>query len=118
MQLCRQVADALGYVLAGGDVSAGDVSAGDVLDGDVLDGDDDELFACLRVVSVVPAPDSSRLLVTVTSDVPRERFQPQAIVAYLDRRAGILRTEVAASIHRKRAPVLLFNVVGPCAAEV
>ena len=53
-QLCRQAAETLDQVLSG---EIGDPR-----------------LACLRVVSVQPAPDASRLLVTVMADCPVEDF--------------------------------------------
>lgn len=89
-QLCRQVETALGYVLAGDEA--------------------DPLLESLQVVSVSPAPNSSRLLVTVWAD--GESIDRQAIHDRLQRHAGRLRTEIAAAITRRRAPTLIFNVVG------
>ncbi len=82
MQLCRQVRD-------------------------VLDGLLDEL----AVVAVDPAPDSAHLLVTVaarTSDAPPDAA---SILKWLQHASGWLRSEVAAAITRKRAPLLTFRVV-------
>jgi len=80
----------------------------------VLSGDcRDELLQSLHVISVVPAPNSSRLLVTVSADLPIEEFDPQKILELLERHTGRLRCEVAASISRKRVPSLAFHVVGP-----
>ena len=73
----------------------------------------DEPLQCLRVISVVPAPNSSRLLVTVSANLPVEDFDRQEILARLDDQTGRLRAEVAASINRKRVPSLAFHVVGP-----
>lgn len=92
-QLCRQVAETLDLVLSG----------------DCRD----ELLQSLHVISVVPAPNSSRLLVTVSSDLSIEAFDRQEILGLLERQAGRLRSEVAASINRKRVPSLVFHVVGP-----
>jgi len=80
----------------------------------VLSGDcRDELLQSLHVISVVPAPNSSRLLVTVSADLPIEEFDPQKILELLERQTGRLRCEVATSISRKRVPSLVFHVVGP-----
>lgn len=92
-QLCRQVAETLDLVLSG----------------DCRD----ELLQCLTVVSVVPAPNSSRLLVTVSADLPVEEFDRHEILELLERQTGRLRCEVAASISRKRVPSLVFHVLGP-----
>ena len=92
-QLCRQVTEILDLVLSG----------------DCRD----ELLQSLHVISVVPAPNSSRLLVTVSADLPIEEFDPQKILELLERQTGRLRCEVATSISRKRVPSLVFHVVGP-----
>lgn len=95
-QLCRQVTEILDLVLSG----------------DCRD----ELLQSLHVISVMPAPNSSRLLVTVSADLPIEEFDPQKILELLERHTGRLRCEVAASISRKRVPSLAFRVVGPVAS--
>jgi len=95
-QLCRQVADTLDLVL-------GDCH--------------DERLQALHVMSVVPAPHSSRLLVTVSADLAGDEFDPQEILQLLDQQTGRLRGEVAASINRKRVPILAFLVVGPWLAS-
>ena len=90
-QLCRQVAETLDLVLSG----------------DCRD----EILQSLHVVSVVPAPNSSRLLVTVKADLPDDQLDRGEILNRLDTQSGRLRCEVAASINRKRVPTLLFNVL-------
>ena len=90
-QLCRQVAETLDLVLSGDSR--------------------DEILQSLRVVSVDPAPDATQLLVVVRSDLPGERFDPQLIATRLKEHSGRLRCEVAASITRKRAPAILFQIV-------
>jgi ribosome-binding factor A len=92
-QLCRQVSDTLNFVLSG--------DTGD----DVLRG--------LYVDSVDPAPDASRLLVSVA---PLDRNDPTPGDVYLTKLmavSGKLRSEVAASISRRKAPELAFRVVPP-----
>jgi ribosome-binding factor A len=89
-QLGRQVAETLDLVFAGDSRDA------------VLSG--------LRVVSVTPAPDASRLVVTVASVLPADRLDPAEILARLGRASGWLRTEVAAAVTRRRAPALSFQV--------
>ena len=91
-QLCRQVAETLDLVLSG----------------DCRD----EILQSLQVVSVVPAPNSSRLLVTVVAGLPDAQLDRGLILNRLDKQSGRLRSEVAASINRKRAPMLVFNVLG------
>jgi ribosome-binding factor A len=89
-QLGRQVAEALDAVLAGESR--------------------DELLAGLRVVSVTPAPDASRLLVTVVPRPPFDRLDPAEVLARLGRASGWLRTEVAAAVTRRKAPTLAFRL--------
>ena len=96
-QLCRQVERTLDLVLS--------------------DGCHDELFQNLRVQAVEPAPNASNLLVTVCADVPGERFDRQAILDFLAGQASRLRCEVASAITRKRAPTLVFHVVGPTGTD-
>ncbi len=88
-QLCRQVTDTLHFVLHG-------------------DGSN-ELLNSLSVISVQPAPDTSRLLVLVQSDLPMTELQPDEVVNLLASQAGRLRTEIARSINRKKTPQLLFQ---------
>lgn len=70
----------------------------------------DELLQCLTVESVEPAPDSSRVLVTVSVQASAPATDTNAILACLHRASGKLRGEVAAAIHRKRVPELIFCV--------
>lgn len=84
LQLCAQVMDTLNLTLAGY-------------------GDD-----CLRnldVESVVPAPGSADLLVSV-----RTAGDEQETWASLQRASGKLRHDIASAIHRKKAPQLRFRV--------
>lgn len=92
-QLCRQAAETLELVLSGETR--------------------DPRLRCLRVVSVQPAPDASRLLVTVTADCSGEEFDRGETEARLQASAGRLRTAVAASITRRKAPMLAFVLLGP-----
>ncbi len=94
-QLCRQVAETLDLVLSGDSC--------------------DELIQSLSVVSVEPAPNASRLLVIVSADLPAEQFDGQEIMQRLTAQAGRLRSEVAATIHRKKVPLLTFHLLGPVA---
>jgi len=93
LQLCRQVAETLEQVLSG--------ETGD----DVLAG--------LHVSSVVPAPDSSRLLVTLVSAIDEGRFDLRAIEKKLADSRGRLRSAIAMTITRRKTPVLAFEVIGP-----
>src|SRR5687767_8331481 len=87
-RLCRQVEEILALALAGcGDDALLDVS----------------------VRGVAPAGGPGRLLVTV--DAPGA--DPVDTLAALGRVQGLLRTEVASVIRRKRAPELLFQLAPP-----
>jgi ribosome-binding factor A len=92
-QLCGQVAEALTLTLAG--------QGNDLLRG-------------LDVAIVEPAPDTTRLLVTVRP-LPGARQEPAAILEALAGASGRLRSEVAAMITRRKAPLLVYRVldVGP-----
>lgn len=87
-QLCEQVFQILSYVMSSLD---------------------DELLSSLAVGSVEPGADSSRLLVTMIAMEPRHSFDE--LVERLARSRGLLRSEIAAGIHRKRTPELMFRVV-------
>jgi ribosome-binding factor A len=93
LQLCGQIADTLNYVLSG-----------------ELD---DDLLRNLYVESVRPAPDASRLLVSVApldvADANRADQILQKLLIYAPR----IRSEVAQSIHRRKTPELSFVVVRP-----
>jgi ribosome-binding factor A len=89
LQLCRQVAEALAAAFAG---------CGD----DVLTG--------LQVVSVTPAPNAGRLLVTVAAAPSAAERDAAVVREHLHRATGLLRSEVAAAIHRRKTPELVFRV--------
>ncbi|MSQ94770.1 MAG: ribosome-binding factor A [Gemmataceae bacterium] len=86
LQLCRQVEHAMCFALEG------------------------ELLRDLSVKSVVPAPDSSRLLVTLVFHGLDSVTTPE-ILASLHGCYAKLRAEIAASIHRKKTPELTFHVI-------
>lgn len=94
-QLCHQVADTLNLAL----------------------GEFGDELRDLRIVSVEPAPDSTQLLVLVAPALEDCALDRKRIEERLASIAGRLRTEVAAAITRKRAPKLLFQVVGLPAEE-
>jgi hypothetical protein len=96
-RLCRQVAETLDQVLAGEFA--------------------DEALRCLRVVSATPAPDASRLLVTLHSDCPPSDFDRNLLEDRLAASKGRLRCEVAATITRRKAPSLAFHIIGPDSAS-
>lgn len=85
MQLCGQVRDALHGILAG-----------------CADG----VLQQLAVVSVEPAPNTGRLLVTVRAN----GVEPFVASERLGRANGMIRSEVAAVISRRYAPELAFRV--------
>jgi ribosome-binding factor A len=93
LQLCAQVARTLAVVLSG---ESGD----DVLRDFVVE-------------SVVPAPSSARLQVTVTVGDSADAETLRSVAERLEYARGPLRTEVAATIRRRRAPDLLFRLVTP-----
>lgn len=96
-QLCRQVAETLDQVLSG----------------EV----DDDLVSSLHVAAVVPAPDSSRLLVTLCSDLPMEKLDRLELDRRLGDHRGRLRCAVSAAITRRKTPILAFHVLGPIEAN-
>ncbi len=87
-QLCGQVKDVLNTVLP---------ACADI----VLQG--------LAVIGVEPAPHTGRLLVLVSSPADVER---NTVIQALVRAVGYLRAEVAATISRRHAPELVFEVIG------
>ncbi len=95
-QLCSQVAQTIS------------LSLGDSTDHRLHD---------LVVQSVVPAPDGSRLLVIVAPSEVVEFDSLDDILGALEGARTWLRRQVAAEIHRKRAPELIFQVQPPWEAE-
>ena len=93
LQLCGQIADTLNYVLSG--------ELGD------------DLLRNLYVESVRPAPDASRLLVSVAPLDPADAERADQILQKLHIYAPRIRSEVAQSIHRRKTPELSFVVVQP-----
>jgi ribosome-binding factor A len=76
----------------------------------ILPGLADEVLRDLTVVSVEPGPHSGRLLVTVAGPAPADATDRPAVGEHLLRAAGLIRTEVAAAVHRRKAPELVFRV--------
>ena len=87
-QLCRQVEERLGLVFAG----------------DI----DDPLLQELYVAGVEPEPGGVNLVVRLA--LPRPEISAVAVLQRLTALRTFLRAEIAAAIHRKRAPGLLFRV--------
>jgi ribosome-binding factor A len=92
LQLCSQIAETLHGVLQGGC--------------------DDEVLRDLLVQSVEPAPDSTRLLVTVSLSPASPERRPVEVLQHLHQAYGTLRREIAAAIHRRKTPELLFRIAG------
>lgn len=67
----------------------------------------DDVLRDLLIESVTPAPNASRLLITV---LPASPIETSVVREHLERARGRLRSEVVAAIHRRRAPDLLFRV--------
>lgn len=90
-QLCRQVGHALDEILAECR---------------------DDILQNLRVLSVMPFPDASRLLVTVIpiDDRPGKALDSQTVLNHLQNAGGHLRSEVASAVTRRRAPLLVYQV--------
>ena len=86
LQLCSQVLNALNLAFADGR----------------------GLLADLMVESVMPAPDSSQLLITVS--LPQDVAASEAWIA-IHAASGWLRSEVASYISRKRTPQLRYQFV-------
>ena len=86
-QLCRQVARTLNLC---------------------LNDCDDRFVEAMFVVAVVPAPNSSCLLVVVECDV--DDFDHDEAMLAIQDQTPRLQFEIAKAIHRKRVPNLLFSV--------
>lgn len=89
-QLCEQVRQALDFIIP-----------------DSLQ--DMELDAL--VVSVQPAPNTGHLLVLLTGVDPNQ--DDLELQEAISERAGSIRTSVAASIQRRKAPTLTYRVIRP-----
>ena len=80
----------------------------------VLDGESgDPVLRDLLVASVVPAPNSSRLLVTVSPAPGADDLDQATVAGHLERARGWLRSEVAGAINRRKAPDLAFRFIPP-----
>lgn len=91
-QLCGQVAEALELVLSG---------------------QADDALRNLQVVSVEPAPDTTRLAVTVRVHPPSKDVDPRHVLEHLALASGRLRCAVGESITRRRVPALSFRLALP-----
>lgn len=90
-QLCRQVMETLNYVLAG--------CLGD------------SRLQHIMVDEVTPAPDASRLLVSVRLMFSQPDDDPNEILTALKGAYGLMRSEVASMVSRKKIPELVFKVI-------
>jgi hypothetical protein len=88
-QVCRQVADAVGWYLA-----------------DV----DDPLLSGLLVIDAVPAPSAARVMV-ILAPASGEVDAAEAQRRLADVKDDV-REEVANEVHRRRAPEVVFRVEG------
>ncbi len=91
-QLCRQVQKTLDLVLSG----------------EIRD----ESLNGLKIASITPGADSSRLVVTVIADVPAAELDRADIERRLATVEGQLRSAVAQAITRKKTPLLVFQILG------
>ena len=73
----------------------------------------DERLRDLVVQSVAPGPDGARLLVAVATTSPVDLDRLEDLHAALDSARPWLRQQIAAEIHRKRTPDLVFQVLPP-----
>lgn len=92
LQLCRQVERTLHQVLSGEC--------------------DDDVLRNLLVAGVRPLHGTSQLLVLIQPFDPVDAPAVAEILTHLERQRGRLRTAVAEAITRRKAPDLLFQVVG------
>ena len=69
---------------------------------------DDEVLRNLCVLAVEPAPDESRLLVTVGPFASNVEINPIQVMEHLGAASAHIRTEVAAAITRRKAPGLSY----------
>ena len=72
---------------------------------------DDPVIDQLVLASVMPAPSSARVLVTLVPS--RDDIDPDLALAHVRDAIDVLREEVAAEITRKRAPELVFRIARP-----
>ena len=70
----------------------------------------DERLDGIQIEEVLPHPNVSRMLVVLRTH-ELDRHQIEQIRDALERSRGLLRSQVAAAIHRKRTPHLVFAVL-------
>ena len=88
-QLCKQIMKTLNYAFCESE---------------------DDVVRNLSVLEVKPAPDESRLLVIV--GCMENVCEPGEVEDHLQKESAKLRMEVAADIHRKKVPELVFQFIG------
>ncbi len=71
----------------------------------------DDRLRDLYVSQVIPAPDATCLLVSVSPLGFAKDFQPAIVLARLAECTGKMRSELARAINRKKTPDLLFRIV-------
>ena len=89
-QLCRQVSDTLQLTLT----------------------DNKPALEGMTVIDVVPAPDSRRMLVIVALD-PTKTYtatEVESVMECLQSQTPRLRSEISQSIHRRKTPMLVFEI--------
>lgn len=89
LQVSRQVFETLAYVLSSAP---------------------DETLQQLTVVAVTPAPDSSRMLVSIRRGDEDGSLADADVIESLNQCTGWLRSEIAAAITRKRVPTLIYQI--------
>jgi hypothetical protein len=92
LQVCRQVFDALSLALA-----------------EV----DDPVIEQLALISVEPAPSAARVLVTFAVPAAWSVGDVDGAMERIRELGPELREEVAAEVHRRRAPELVFRIALP-----
>ena len=97
LQLCAQVRHAVEYALSG----------------EV----DDDVLRMLHVARGDPAPDASRMIVTVVPLIADDNIDPAQILTHLHLHAGAIRSAVASAINRKKVPDLLYQFADQSALE-
>lgn len=73
----------------------------------------DDLLVDLVVDSVLPDADATRVKVTVCLMETRDRIDPEMVLQHLERAQGFLRSEIAATVERKKVPRLVFALKRP-----
>jgi ribosome-binding factor A len=71
----------------------------------------DEVLQNLTVVSVEPAPNTGRLLVTVAGPATADVTDRNTVMEHLMKANGRIRSEVASAITRRKAPELAFAII-------